>query len=289
MAVLVFLAAWLGTSQAHALRSLFDVLPPDTKLAALLPESEMRANLQDGVLLGTGAERLRRSPDGNLRIERARHYTHVRHPKTGRTVSLPEPWDVVAIVIVTPAMRLVSCDTRFIFKRAADNVLGDYKLSDHHTWLFEKDRSLLRASRDGKSLIRDDYLGTKLIKSERSDYPPKALPVELLCLFMGVAVQRRVDEFAFELIIPGGSRHGVRAQVHHTRDLRRFAKGYPVPVKRQVSQETLAIVDIRLSSPFKSLFFPHHFYIAYADAEPSTPTMVWGGDPAETMQAFRLD
>lgn len=289
LTALACLGVWLWTSHAHAFHSLFDVVRPEAQWSALVPDSETRAALHDGVLLGVGTERIRRSTDGNLRIERTRHYTHVRHPKTGRVVSLPEPWEVTALVVVTPRMRLLSCDTHFRFKRSADNVLGDYKLSEHHAWFFEKDRSLLRASQDGKKLIRQDYLGSKLVNTERSDYPPRALPVEILCVVMSLAVQRKIDEFDFELIVPGGDTHGVRAQVHRTRDVRRFAKGYPVPAKRQVTRETLAVIDMHLASPFKSLFFPHHFYVAYANAEPSKLMMVWGGDPAETVQAFRID
>jgi hypothetical protein len=289
LAAYAFLVVWTCAAHGHAFSSLFEHVHQDATLAALLPESAARASMQDGVLFGTGSERLQRLPDGALRVDRTRRYTHVRHPKTGKFVKLPEVWEVTAALRLTPQLRLVSCDTRFNFKREADNILGDYRLSEHQAWMFEKDRSVLRANKDGTTLTRQDYLAGKPIKTERYDYPQGAMPVEILGLVMGIAVQRRIDQFDFELIVPDGDTHGVRAQVRRTRDLHRFAKGYRVPPSRLKAEETLAVVDIHLSSPIKSLFFPHHFYLAYADHEPWQLMMMWGGDPSETIQAFRIE
>jgi hypothetical protein len=286
---LVFLMTVTAVSQTRAFSSLFERVRQDATLAAMLPESDVRAEMQDGPLFGTASERLRRLPDGRVRVDRTRHYTHVKHPKTGRFFKLPQDWEVTSTLILTSSLRLVSCDTHFDFKRAADRILGDYRLSEHYEWLFEKDRSVLRANARGNSLVRQDYLAGKPIKTERYDYPARAMPIEILGLLMGIAVQRRVDQFDFDLIVPGGSTHGLRAQVHRTRDIRRYAVGYRVPAHRLKAAETIAVVDMHLASPIKSLFFPHHFYFAYSDREPWKMMMMWGGDPDSTIQAFRID
>jgi hypothetical protein len=83
--------------------------------------------------------------------------------------------------------------------------------------------------------------------------------------------------------------HGVRSTVTLTRDVRKEARGYRVPKDRQLAKEPLAVVDMRLASPFKYLFFPHHFYMAFSAAQPSKLMMMWGGDPEATLQAFRVD
>jgi hypothetical protein len=71
--------------------------------------------------------------------------------------------------------------------------------------------------------------------------------------------------------------------------VRRLSEGYPVPKDRQLAKEQLAVVDMRLASPIKYLFFPHHFYMAFSAAQPSKLMMMWGGDPEATLQAFRVD
>jgi hypothetical protein len=286
---LVFLITLTAVSQGRAFSSLFERVRQDATLAAMLPVSTARAEIQDGPLFGIASENIRRLPDGRLRVDRTRRYTYVRHPETGRFFKFPEPWEITSTLILTSSLRLVSCDTHFDFKRNADNILGNYRLSEHHEWLFEKDRSLLRATERGNGLVRQDYRAGKLLKSERYDYPSRAMPIEILGLLMGIAVQRRVDQFDFDLIVPDGSTHGVRAQVRRTRDLRGMAKGYRVPTKRLTAAETLAVVDMHLASPIKSLFFPHHFYLAYSDREPWKLMMMFGGDPDETIQAFRVN
>jgi hypothetical protein len=287
--VVTLLCAWVWAEPTRAFSSLFERVRQDATLAASLPESETKAEVYDGLLLGTGSERLRRLPDGRLRIDRTRHYTRIRHPESGKIVALPQPWSASSVLIVQPSLRLVSSDTRYNFKREADNILGDYKLSEHHEWMFESDRSVVRASTDGKTLTRQSFLGGQSKKNERYDYPPHSMPVEILGLLLAVAVQRRVDQFDFELIVPGGSTHGVRAQVHRTRDVTRFAKGYRVPKKNLIAPEPLAVIDMRLASPVKYIFFPHHFYLAYSEREPWKLMMMWGGDPDKTIQAFRID
>lgn len=284
-----FFSATVWAAQTQAFTSLFERVHQDATLAASLPDSDARATVEEGFLLGIGTERLRKLPDGNLRIDRTRHYTRIRHPETRRVVDLPQPWDATSVMIIKPSLRLISSDTRFDFKREADGVLGDYKLSEHHTWLFENDRSLVRASRDGKALIRQAFLAGKQVKTERYDYPPHAMPIDIIGLFLAVAVERRVDQFDFELIVPGGDTHGVRAQVHRTRDVRRYARGYRVPSQRLVAQETLALIDMRLASPVKYLFFPHHFYLAFSERQPWKLLMMWGGDPDKNLQAFRIE
>ena len=289
VAASAFVGASVWAAQSQAFTSLFECVRQDASLASSLPDSEARATLEEGILLGTGTERLRKLPDGNLRIDRTRHYTRIRHPETRRVVDLPQPWSATSVMIVRPSLRMVSCDTRFNFRREADDILGDYKLSEHHSWMFESDRSLVRVSQDGRKLIQQAYLEGKQVKTERYDYPPHAMPIEILGLFLAVAVERRVDQFDFELITPGGDTHGVRAQVHRTRDLRRYAQGYRVPSQRLIAQETLALIDMRLASPVKYLFFPHHFYLAFSEREPWKLMMMWGGDPDKNLQAFRIN
>ena len=289
VAASAFVSASIWAAQSHAFTSLFERVRQDATLASSLPESEARATLEEGFLIGTGTERMRKMPDGKLRIDRTRHYTRIRHPETRKIVDLPQAWNATSVMIVQPSLRLVSSDTRLDFKRDADGILGDYKLSDHHSWLFESDRSVVRVSQDGKSLIRQAYLAGKQVKRESYDYPPHAMPIEIIGLFLAVAVERRVDQFDFELITPGGDTHGVRAQVHRTRDVRRYAQGYRVPSQRLVAQETLALIDMRLASPVKYLFFPHHFYLAFSEREPWKLMMMWGGDPDTNLQAFRTN
>lgn len=279
----------MWAAQGHAFTSLFERVRQDATLASGLPDSDARASVEEGLLIGIGGEKIRRLPDGRLRIDRTRRYTRIRHPETGKIFNLPEPWDGTATLFVDPSLRLISSDTRFNFKRSADNVLGDYKLSEHQAWMFENDRSVLRASKDGKSLTHTGYLGGKPVKTERYDYPPSAMPLEIVGLLLAVAIERKVDQFDFELIVPGGGTHGVRAQVHRTRDLSRFAKGYRVPKQKLQTAEPVALIDMRLASPVKYVFFPHHFYLAFSEREPWKLEMLWGGDPDKNLQAFRID
>ena len=81
----------------------------------------------------------------------------------------------------------------------------------------------------------------------------------------------------------------MRAETHRTRDLARYAKGYRVPKSRLTPSEPTALVDMRLASPVKHLFFPHHFFMTFSVREPWKLTLLWGGDPDENLQAFRVD
>ena len=288
-AILAALILGLCASDGRADTSLFERIGKDASLAKLFPDSEARAEVQDGFLIGTGVERIRRLPDGNLRIERTRRYTKVRDLESDRIATLPEPWDARSTLIVTPALRLRSVDTRLWFKRSGDGVFKDHKLSERHDWLFAVDRTLIRVSKSGQQLIQETFLGQKKLDGESYDYPADATPLEIVGMFLSVAVDRRLDQFEFELLLPGGSTHGISAHTVRTRDLRRFAKGYSVPQSRLISRELTAVVDLRLTSPVKYLFFPHHFYMAFSAQDPWKLTALWGGDPDENLQAFRVD
>ena len=284
----VVLAACFSAGHGRAETSLLARIGKDPRLADVFPDYEARAEVQDGFLLGTGTERLRKLPDGKLQVERTRRYTRVRDVESGRIAALPEPWNARSTVIVLPSLRLVSADTRLSFKRSGDGVFKEEKLSEQHDWLFGVDRTTLRASPNGRRLTAASYLGGKVKESETYDYPAEATPLEIVGMLLSAAVAHRLDAFEFELLA-GGSSHGVRAQTYRTRDLRRFAKGYRVPKSRLIANEPQAVVDLRLASPVKYVFFPHHFYMAFSAAEPWKLTALWGGDPDENLQAFRLD
>jgi hypothetical protein len=276
---------------AHAHESLFALvarLDKDKNLAASIADYEAHADVQDGFLIGTAVERLRHQPDGTLVVERTRHYTHVRHPDTRAVAKLPQPWDATATFQLDRSLRLVRADTRLHFLRSGDTVFPGYKLSDHHDWLFQVDHTLLRAA-DGGKLEYQAWSQGKSRKSERYDYPRDSAPIEVIALYLSIAVQRHIDQFDFELLVPGGGTHGVRAQVHRTRDPARFAAGYRLPKERLVAPETLALVDLRLASPVKYVFFPHHFFMAFSEREPAKLMMMWGGDPDDSLQAFRTE
>lgn len=282
-------ALCLSASHGRAEPSLLARIGKDPKLAALFPDWNARAEVQDGFLIGTGTERAQRQPDGSLQIVRTRRYTHVRDVDSGRVAALPEAWDARSTLTVTGALRLVAADTRLYFKRSGDAVFKEQKLSEQHDWLFGVDRTLLRASADGRKLTYSSYLANQRKSADTYDYPADATPLEIVGLLLSVAVARQLDAFEFELLVPGGSTHGVRAQTRRTRDLRPFAKGYRVPKSRLRASEPQAVVDLRLASPVKYVFFPHHFYLAFSVAEPWKLTALWGGDPDENLQAFRID
>jgi hypothetical protein len=272
---------------AYAFDSLFVRLRLDKTLAALFPDSEARMDVQDGFLIGEGSERIRHLPDGRLSIERRRIYTSVRRTDTQAVAKLPEPWFASSSVLVEPSLRLVRADTRFGFKRSGDLAFPDYKLSDKHSWLFESDRSLLRAIDGGRRLQLQAIKQGKVRKDEQYDYPADSAPLEVLALYLSAAVARGIDAFDFQLLMPGGSTHGVRTQITRTRDLTRFAQGYHVPRGRLQVQDALAVVDMRLASPVKYLFFPHHLFVTFSIDHPDRLLMMWGGDPDSNLQAFR--
>ena len=283
------LALCLLPSPSRAYDSIFQRIGGDTTLAGLFPDSDARAEVQEGFLIGTGSEAVRHLPDGRLRIERTRHYTRVRDIESGRVANLPEAWEARSILIVSSSLRLMAADTWLHFKRSGDGVLAGEKLSERHDWLFKVDRTSLRTAPDGKHLTYQVFLGSKRVSSESYDYPTDTTPLEIVSLLLTVAVQRQLDAFDFQLLVPGGSTHGVRAQTHRTRDLRRFAEGYRVPKTRLLSNEAQAVVDMRLASPIKYVFFPHHFYMAFSVREPWKLMMLWGGDPDENLQAVRIE
>ena len=272
---------------AYAFDSLFARVRLDHTLAELFPDSDARADVQDGFLIGEGSERIRRLPDGRLSIERRRTYTAVRRTDTKAVAKLPEPWTASSSVLLEPNLRLIRADTRYDFKRTGDAAFADYKLSEQHEWLFEHDRSLIRATDKGRRLQRQEIKQGKVLEDERYDYPTNSAPIEVIALYLSVAVARGVDRFDFDLLVPGGGTHGVRSQIVRTRDVTRFAQGYRVPKERLQIGEPVAVVDIRLASPVKYLFFPHHFYMAFAVDHPDRLMMMWGGDPDTNLQAFR--
>jgi hypothetical protein len=281
--------ALLTAGAAAAYDSWFERVRVDAALARSFPTSESHAEVNDGFLLGTGTEVVRTQTNGNLQVERTRQYTRIRDTDTGRVATFPEPWRARSVLTVSPALRLLSADTQLFFKRSGDGVFPGSKLSERHAWLFEVDRTRLTAARDGRRLTLESYKAGKRVDSEAYDYPRDAVPLELVGMFVSIAVERRLDKFDFDLLVPGGSTHGVRAETYRTRDLTRFAKGYRVPKSRLTASEPLAVVDMRLASPVKYLFFPHHFYMAFSVREPWKLVMLWGGDPDENLQAFRLD
>jgi hypothetical protein len=280
-------SAWATPGQAFS--SLFEHLARNRTLAALLPDEESRAIVQDGFLFGSATERVTHLADGRLLIKRLRHYTHIRHPKTHVRVALPEPWEFEASLTLEPSLRLVQSDTRLRFKRSADNLFPDYKFSERHAWLFEWDRSVVRVSANGLQLEQQTYLDHKPLGGRRYDYPANAIPVEIIAPYLSVAARWHVDQFDFDLLLPGGDIHGVRSQIHRTQNPEPFAKEYRIPKQRLRADQPLAIVDMRLASPVKYLFFPHHFFIVFSDPEPSKLLMMWGGDPEADLEAFRVD
>jgi hypothetical protein len=289
LAAVALVVAVVCASRVYAFDSWFERIRPDRTLSRGFPASETRAEVNDGFLLGTGSEIIRSLPDGRLRVERTRIYTRVRDTESGRIATFPEAWRVDSVLTVLPSLRLVAADTRMSFKRSGDTVFKGSRLSERHEWLFEVDRTRLIATPDGRRLSFERFKGTKRVESETYDYPTNAIPIELVNMFVSVAVQRNLDNFDFEMLLPGGTTHGVRAQTHRTRDLRRFAEGYRVAKSRLVVDEPLAVVDMHLASPLKYVFFPHHFFLAFSTREPWKLNLIWGGDPDENLQAYRID
>jgi len=274
---------------AHGFDSLLHHVRLEPALANVFRDVDAYADVQDGFLIGTGSERVRHLPDGRLSIERVRHYTSVRRSDTQAVAKLPEPWEATASILLEPTLRLIRADTKLNFKRSGDSAFRDYKLSEKHAWLFESDRSLLRSVDAGRRLQLQTFQHGKLHKQDTYDYPGDAIPLEVVGMFLAVAVQRGVDRFDFNLLVPGGDIHGVRSEVTRTRDLRRFAAEYHVPRQRLVTAEPLALVDMRLASPIKYLFYPHHFYMAFSTTHADELAMMWGGDPDTNLQAFRRE
>jgi hypothetical protein len=274
---------------AHGFDSLLQRVRPEPALANAFRDADSEADVQDGFLIGVGSERVRHLPDGRLSVERVRRYTSVRRSDTQAVAKLPEPWEATASILLEPTLRVIRIDTKLNFKRSGDAAFKDYKLSEKHAWLFEADRTLLRSVAAGRRLQLQSFQRGKLQKQDTYDYPADAIPLELVGMFLTVAVQRGVDHFDFNLLAPGGDVHGVRSQVTRTRDVRRFAVDYHVPRERLVTAQPVALVEMRLASPIKYLFFPHHFYMAFSTAHADELDMMWGGDPDTNLQAFRRE
>jgi hypothetical protein len=240
------------------------------------------------MLIGTGTEQLRHLPDGRLAITRKRHYTSIRRMDTQQVAKLPSPWEGTTSLVLERNLRLVQADTRWKFDQAqGDAVFPDYKFSEEHKWLFESDHGVLKAVDNGTKLQMQRFLRGKGVKQKTVDYPPDAAPLDIIGLYLSAAVARGIDTFDFQLLVPGDGTHGVRAQVHRTRDVSRFAQGYRLPQARLRTEEPLAVLDMRLASPIKYLFYPHHFFMAFSVAHPDQLMMMWGGDSDTNLQAFR--
>jgi hypothetical protein len=273
---------------AAAYEGLFERMDRQEPLAALFKDVEIKADVQAGMFFGTGTERWQRLPNGGLKLERAWEYQRVRHPEKGTVHTLPQPWHAYGTLELTAQLRLVRSETRLKFLRSADQLLEDYVLSEEKPKMFEWDRSVTRAVGANK-MERTTYLGKEVIDSDDYDYPSDVVPLEIAGLWLAAAVHRNIDRFDFELMLPGGSLHGVRVQVHRTRDVRPLAKKYRLPPRfLKPAAEDLAVAEMRLSSPIKRVFFPHHFYMAFASADPQRLELAWGGNPDEPMQAFRV-
>jgi hypothetical protein len=287
-ALVTLLFVVLMPAGVAAFDSLFSRIKADASLAQIFPDGTARADIQEGMLIGTGSEQLQHRPDGRLNVTRTRHYTSLRRPDTKQVAKLPEPWEASTSMLLEPNLRLVQAETKIRFKQAqGDALFPDYKLSEEHKWLFEADRSVIKAVEGGKKLSMQMYRQGKPVKQSTFDYPADSAPIELVGLLLSAAVARGVDKFDFQLLVPGDGTHGIRAQVHRTRDVAKFAQGYRVPKGRLKTAEALAVLDMRLASPVKYLFYPHHFFMAFSIEHPDRLMMMWGGDADTNLQAFR--
>lgn len=282
--VLIALLAWAGRGLAYEV--LFARLPPGADFGGMFGQSVARASLWDGLLIGYGEERTQILPNRHLWVTQTRTYTRVRHPKTQQIVAIPEPWRVRSTFELTPSLRLVRSETTLELHRSIDGALH-YALSDDLAPLFAWDRALAVANTSGNKLTRSQFSHGRGVKSQSYEYPSDAIPLEIIRYALAPAVRNRVERFDFQLLLPGGSTHGVRAEIHRTHDLRSFAAGYRVPLARVPATGELAVVDMWLASPIKHLFFPHHFYMVYASDKPEDLLAFWGGDPDETFMAIR--
>jgi hypothetical protein len=283
IAVLVGLLAF--ASAASAFDALMDRLPGGRR-SELFGARTARARVKDGLLIGRGDERSEVRADGRLEVSRTRTYERVKHPKNGKVVSLPEPWHVRSTLTLSPELRLIETETRVEFHRSVDRALK-YPFTDKFGKLFAWDRAHTVANRSGTKLTRTLMLGDKVVERDTYDYEREAIPLEIVGLVLAHAVKSRVPAFNFQLLLPGGDTHGIRSRVHRTRDLSRFAKGYPVSLPKLTPGAEFAVVDMWLASPVKRVFFPHHFYLVYASEDPADLIALWGGAPDEHLQAFR--
>jgi hypothetical protein len=284
--LLVLLVLLPVASVAGAFEPLVERLPREARRSDLFANREASAWVQDGFLIGRGHERSEVRADGRLHVARTRTYTRAKHPESGKVVTLPERWHVKSTLELSPALRLIETTTTVRFHRSIDRALA-YEFSEKFDSLFAWERAHTVANARGDELTRTLTLGRKVVERDRYDYPRNAIPLEIVGLAVAHAVKNRVPNFDFELLLPGGDRHGIHSRVHRTRDLKRFAKGYPVPIARVGSPGEVAVVDMWLASPIKRVFFPHHFYLVYSSANPADLLALWGGDPDEHLQAFK--
>lgn len=276
----------LSSSPTVAFETLSHRISGHGRYSTLFGNGEGRATLWDGLLLGEGTERTELLPNGHLRVLRTRTYTRARHPDSGKVVSLPEPWHIQASLELTASLRLVRSDTTLELHPSVDRALG-YPVTEKMKDLFGWDEARIAANPAGNKLTRDLFLRGHMTEHTSYDYPAEAIPIEIVGLTLSVAVRNRVERFNFELLLPDGATHGVRSEIHRTRYLRPFAEGYPIPISRLHFGGELAVVDMCLSSPFKYLLFPHHFYFVYSSENPEQLLALWGGDPSEHLQAIR--
>jgi len=289
LAVVLWLAA-VGGAAAHD--DLVDLLPRRGDWVRGFDGSRPTATVRDGFLYGHGRERHDVQANGQLRIERIKTYTRVMHPETRRLVKLPEPWKVRQVLVLSPSLRLISATTKLDFKKSIDDALGEYRFSEEHERFFEWDSSRTEALAGGTRLRRVQRRGAEVIEDETYDYPHDAVPIEIVGVALTAALQHRIHAFDFELLLPGGSTHGIEVDVSRTTDLRPFAREYGLsgPFAKQLQPgHSLAVMDMRLASPIKKLVFPHHFYMAYAADRPEQLVAFWGGKPGEHLYAFRTD
>ncbi len=287
-----FLVAFVGVllvpATGMAFETLFNRVRGERDLASIFADGEAVADVEGGILIGRGHERWQRLPNGAMRVERVWKYTHLRHPELGTVHALPEPWNAVSTLEMSASLRLLRADTALHFHRSADRVLKDYAISEERPKLFEWNRSSTRSNAAGTELTRTTYLNKKLVEQDTYDYEPDVIPMEIAPFYLSVALKRGIEKFEFELLLPGGSEHSIRAVVHRTRDIAKLAREYRLPRRYFERKNELAVVDLRLSAVLKHAFFPHHIYMAFSAADPTQIDRIWGGDPDEPLEAFRI-
>lgn len=279
-----------GGVRAHD--DLIEQLPRGSRYTDGFDGGAPRAAVRDGFLHGHGRESHRLLADGRLQVDRIKVYTRVAHPETHRLVPLPDKWTVRQRIVLSPELRLVSSDTRLDFHRSIDRALTDYRFSEEHPRYFEWDHSRIRAVAGGAKLRHVRTRGGQPVDDETYDYPPNALPIEVVGIALSAAILNRLRSFEYDILLPGGSTHGIKVDVRRTDDLTGYAKGYGLPKRFQdhlKPGQDLLVMDMRLSSPVKKLVFPHHFYIAYLRDRPQEVIAFWGGKPGEHVYAFRTD
>lgn len=267
-------------------------LPRGGDWARAFDGTEPHADLRDGYFRGFGHERRQRLDNGGLRVLRVKVYTHVEHPETHRVVKLKDRWTVTSVMDLTPALRLERETVRLAFRKSIDEVLDGYEFTEEHDDFFEWDEMRVRALAGGTKLARTKILGGRIVEEDVYDYGPDDVPMEIVGLVLSAAVKRGLSKFDFDLLIPGGSTHGVRATTHVTRDLTPYGRGYGFSRKfqeRMRTHEDVALLEMRLASPVKYLLYPHKFYIAYERAAPEHVVAFWGGEPGKHLYAFRSD